>query len=454
MTRTEDLAAIRFGCGLPLAPEAPRTPPAMLAALQQPDAMAAAFPLPGRAQVFPLLIAAGEANKAAKRVKNADPALNAEARRVGAALNDMAFDAVRNTVARGLDATDGFRERLVAFWTDHFTVVGRDLRGALIAAAMTEEAIRPRLTGSFADMLRAVALHPAMLAYLDQANSTGPDSVRGRRRGTGLNENYARELLELHTLGSGYDQTDVRQLAEALTGLTFDRRTGEGKYDPRMAEPGPEEVLDRSYDGESLATVNRILGDMALRPETAQHLARKLAVHFVADDPDPALVETLAEAWRSRGGALMPVYSALLSHPAAWAPDLRKVRQPLEFLIAALRALGITGRDVAGWEERKTRHLILDPLTAMGQTWRRPRGPDGWPEEAEAWITPSALAARITWAMEVPQTLRPALPDPRDFALTALGPEAPEAVTWAAARAEDRAEGVGIVLASAAFNRR
>jgi uncharacterized protein (DUF1800 family) len=426
----------------------------MLRALQEPDAMAAAWPVPGRAEVFPVLIAAGEANKAAKRVQNADQALNDEATRARAAINDMAFDAVRHTVARGLDATDGFRERLVAFWADHFTVVAPDLRAALTAAAMVEEAIRPNLTGSFADMLRAVAIHPAMLAYLDQANSVGPDSVRGRRRNTGLNENYARELLELHTMGSGYDQSDVRQLAEALTGLTFDRRTGEGHYDPRLAEPGAETVLGRSYGGETLDMVNGLLGDLALRPETARHLARKLAVHFVSDDPDPALIDTIAAAWSSRGGALMPVYSALLAHPAAWQPELGKARQPLDFLVAALRALGVSGAEVAGWDERRVRHLILDPLAAMGQSWKRPRGPDGWPEEAAAWITPPALSARISWAMKVPAILRRELPDPADFAITALGPDAPQAVTWAAERAEVLAEGVGIVLASAAFNRR
>lgn len=454
MSQTDDIAAIRFGCGLPLADGAPRDVAGLLAALQGPDAMAAAWPIPGLTEVAPVIIAAGEATKAAKRANRQDEAKNKASRDATARANEMAMDGIRRTLARSLDATDGLRERLVAFWSNHFTIATRDLRGALRATAMTEDAIRPNLTGRFTDLLMAVAQHPAMLTYLDQASSTGPDSPRGKRKGAGLNENYARELLELHTMGSGYDQTDVRQLAELLTGLAVRPGTGTSYYEPRMAEPGAETVLGRSYPGETLDTIRRALDDISQRPETAAHIGRKLAVHFVSDTPDPGLVSALAAAWTQGGGALMPVYAALLNHPAAWAPDFVKARQPTDYLIAALRALGVTGADVAGWDQRRLRSLIVDPLAAMGQPWKAPRGPNGWPEEAEAWITPPGLAARITWAMDMPQKLRPAMPDPAAFAGRVLGAAQAGPVVWAAARAEVRSEGVGIVLASAAFNRR
>jgi uncharacterized protein (DUF1800 family) len=187
-------------------------------------------------------------------------------------------------------------------------------------------------------MLMAVATHPAMLLYLDQAQSVGPNSARGARRDRGLNENYARELMELHTLGVGavYSQDDVRQLAELLTGLAVDPVAG-FVFDARRVEPGPERVLGRDYAGDGIEAIRAVLADLAARPETARHLAHKLAVHFVADDPDPGLVTAMEAAFRDSGGDLVAVTAALLAHPAAWAEAAAKARQPFDFVVAALR---------------------------------------------------------------------------------------------------------------------
>jgi uncharacterized protein (DUF1800 family) len=262
-------------------------------------------------------------------------------------------------------------------------------------------------------------------------------------------------VLELHSLGvgAGYGQNDVREMAELLTGL--DATAAEGAlFRPERAEPGPETVLGKTYSGEGMAPIRAALQDLALRPETARHLAWKLAVHFVSDDPDPDLIGAIAEAYRGSGGGLKASYEALLSHPAAWEPRLLKARQPVDFILAALRALGWNGRDVMALGARPLKRFLLRPMGVMGQEWGRPNGPDGWPEAAENWISPQGLGARIAWAMEVPERLVPQMPDPVAFATRALGPAAEERVLWAAARAETQREGVGLVLASPAFNRR
>jgi uncharacterized protein (DUF1800 family) len=363
--------------------------------------------------------------------------------------------AMRATLARAIAAPDGLRERLVAFWADHFTVGAGGREDAITPYAFVEDAIRPHLTGRFANMLVAVVRHPGMLRYLDQTRSVGPNSRRASRRGGGLNENLARELLELHTMGVGaaYTQADVRQLALLLTGLTYDDRRG-FSYDDRMAEPGPKTVLGQTYDGRGEASIHAFLHDLAQRADTARHIAGKIAVHFLSDVPDPGAVEAMAQAWTSSGGDLMQVYATLLRHPAAQTGPADKARQPWDYLVAALRALGVSGPDIMGWSEARLRNVLILPLRAMGQAWKSPPGPDGWGEAIETWITPQGLAERISWAMRWPAEIAAPLPDPQMFAETALGDRAAPATLWACERAENRAEGVGIVLASPEFNRR
>jgi uncharacterized protein (DUF1800 family) len=451
MTPSASLAAFRFGYGLPLPEGAPVAPHAMLAALAAPDQMAQRFAIPGYDWVHGH-VADVARNKQAAR---SDAALQARLDGVVQGMQAAGLMALRATLARALDAPDGFRERLVAFWADHFTVGAGGREDAITPYAFVEDAIRPHLTGRFADMLVAVVRHPGMLRYLDQTRSVGPNSRRASRRGGGLNENLARELLELHTLGVGaaYTQTDVRHLALLLTGLTYDDRRGFA-YDDRMAEPGPKTVLGQTYAGPGEAAIAAFLHDLAQRPDTARHIAGKLAVHFLSDTPDAGVVEAMASAWTASGGDLMQVYAALLRHPAAQTGPAAKARQPWDFLIAAFRALGLRGPDLMGWSDARLRNVVILPLRAMGQAWKSPPGPDGWDEAIETWITPQGLAERISWAMRWPAEIAAPLPDPQVFAQTVLGDRAAPATLWACERAENRAEGVGIVLASPEFNRR
>jgi len=446
---TATIAAIRFGYGLPLPGGAPVTPGAMLAALAGPDVAAAAHPVPALADVLPLIRDFDAARAALRKNEALRPAYDAAV----AATVAQQQAATRATLVRTLGAADGLRERLVRFWANHFTVVSTAGRTRALPFTLTEDVIRPLLSGRFAAMLRAVAVHPAMLLYLNQAQSIGPGSPVGKKRKRGLNENYARELIELHTLGvgAGYSQTDVRELAELLTGLAYDPETG-FRFAPRWAEPGPETVLGRRYEGAGLKPIHAVLEDLALRPETARHIARKLAVHFVADEPPADLVADLEAAFVASDGDLSVVHAALLHHPAAWGPLGGKARQPIDFVLAGLRALGVTAADLAALAPLG--RLVLNPMRAMGQRIEGPYGPDGWPEAAEAWITPQGLGARIKWALEVPKVLRPDLPDPVDFARAALGDAADPRLLWAAARAESLQDGAALVLASPAFNRR
>lgn len=375
--------------------------------------------------------------------------------------NDQRLDILRQRVARALDAQAGFGERLVQFWSDHFTVVAQNGPQHLLAGAFVDQAIRPHLEGRFGDMLVASSTHPMMLVYLNQTTSFGPNSPFVKKRPDrrlGLNENLGREILELHTLGVGanYSQTDVRELAKLLTGLSYNIRDTT-PFRPQVAEPGAEKVLGSSYGGpgtDGMAEIARALHDIAVMPATADHIARKLAVHFVSDDPPQALVDDLAATWRGTGGDLAQVNAVLAGHPALAATFREKARQPFDFLVAAMRALGLTGDRVRGMNVQETNQFLWGPMQLMGQPFMRARGPDGWPEPDSAWITPQMLSARIYWSLRQPELLVDQLPDPREFLATALGTSASPALANAVPRAENIREGVALVLASTDFNRR
>ncbi len=448
---TATLAAMRFGYGLPQPLGAGQDALGVLAAFDNGDEMAVRWPLSGMAEVQEDLANVRRLRPGSR----VDAVVRTQYEAAVAALEAKVRLGERHSFARALDASDGFRERLVQFWADHFTVVAREVPTRIMTYTIVEDAIRPRLAETFEEMFVAAELHPAMLLYLDQINSVGPNTNFGKRRGRGLNENLAREMIELHSLGAdaGYSQQDVRQLAELLTGLTFSQIDGL-RYDKNRAEPGPEQILGREYTGESLDTIHLALRDLARHSATRAHVCRKLAVHFISDTPDLDLLIQMEAAWGTAGGDLRAVYAAMLSHKAAWDPVAHKARQPFEFLVAALRALGVDGAAVVAMTARDFQRQILDPMLLMGQRMKRPIGPDGWAEEPQAWITPQGLASRITWAMEVPGRLVKPLPEPGALAVRALGDRLTEAVRKAATRAESQREGVGLVLASAEFNRR
>lgn len=457
MSFIRELADRRFGTGLSPRVSPPSDLGQMLEALAGPDTMAARFPITPTVRISPTVADL----RALQRVR-AESEANEEAYRAGREdMEAVRLATFRAHLARGIETRDGFRERLTQFWADHFTVRARNGLMRHYVTPYVEETIRSNVAGRFADMLRAAVTHPMMLLYLDQVQSVGPNSLVARD-GRGLNENLAREVLELHTLGvdGPYGQQDVRQLAELFTGLSWGIDQGFW-FRPRYAEPGAETVLGVTYGPEAaLEPVHAVLDDLAAHPATARHLATKLAKHFVSDVPSPDLIDVMTRAYLAFDGALLPVYEAMLRHPAAWTrgieagPGAAKVMQPFQYVQSALRGVGALGDALLSADRQATVRHLLRPLLYMGQDWERPDGPDGLPETSDAWITPQGMAARIDWAFRAPSALLGDLPDPRAAVRHILGKDAPQTVVFAAGAAEDRVEGIGVILTSAAFQRR
>ncbi len=461
MTFDPFLADIRFGCGRAPDIVAPRDMGDILTRLNGPDTAASAFPVPGFDYMGKVIADVAERRRAIRRAApGADRAALREAeskarmadrKRLGGEHMQWMW----NVLMRRAHTHDGFRERLTSFWADHFAAAGKNIYFAFAVTPSIEDTIRPRITGRFADLLGAVVTQPLMLHYLDQSASRGPNSPRAKD-GDGLNENLARELMELHTLGVGgpYTQTDVRELAELLTGLSF--APGRGfVFRPVFAEPGAETVLGKRYGGgpARLEDILEVVEDLARHPVTARHIAGKLAVHFVSDTPDPDLVDHMTAQYIASDGDLNVVYAAMLEHPAAWRTEPGNVKQPLDFIGSTLRALMIGPDHPIVGRRGKMQALFRTPLDLMGQPWERPAGPDGWPESDAAWITPQRLAARLRWAWAAPSALAGQLPDPRDLLDVTVGPRADADLRFAVSAAADRTEGVALVLTSPAFQR-
>lgn len=377
------------------------------------------------------------------------------------------FVAARTEAALATPAP--FVERLVHFWANHFAV-SVDKRNVTGMAGLLEiEAIRPNVLGRFGDLLQAVARHPAMLLYLDQIQSVGPASRVGARAaaagrsGVGLNENLAREILELHTLGvrSGYGQADVIELARALTGWSVSGlvpppyvralgghaglggEPGRFVFVDGLHEPGPRTILGRPYAAEGEAQAAAVLADLAVHPATARHVATKLARHFATSDPPPGLVTRLERAFLDSGGDLPTVYRALVEAPETWAAPGR-FRTPWDWALAAWRGLGLRAPDGAA-----TARL----LAQLGQPTWRPGSPAGFDDTDAAWIGPEALVRRVEVAEQLARRAGDAA-DARELAERLL-PGGPSAATaQAVARADSGSQAIALLLASPDFLRR
>jgi uncharacterized protein (DUF1800 family) len=352
---------------------------------------------------------------------------------------------------RLVSSPNGLQERLVLFWSNHFAIAlskGNEVR--VMAGAFEREAIRPYILGRFADMVKAVEQHPAMLFYLDNNQSIGPNSRNGVNSKRGLNENLAREILELHTLGvdGGYSQADVTSLARIITGWTVNSPDDDAIYGGRFTfaptrhEPGTHNLLGKAYEQPGVAQGEAALADLAPHPSTARHIARKLAAHFVADDPPAALVERLRQTFVDTGGDLAAVTRALVSAPEAWSAEATKLRSPVEFLVAAARLTGKPTDPMA----------VMQPLTALGQPLWNPSGPNGFSDRTDAWATPAGMKARLDVASRLGDGAGAS--DPMMLLAEVAGDAASDVTRLAVQRAASRAQGVAILLMSPEFQRR
>jgi uncharacterized protein (DUF1800 family) len=379
-----------------------------------------------------------------------DPAekSGAKPRQRGGALHQIYLDEARARFDFALSTQIGFAERLVWFWSNHFCVSASKTIVLPLAGAFEREAIRPHIRGKFADMLLAVETHPAMLLYLDNARSTGPNSVAGKLRGRGLNENLAREILELHTLGvrTGYSQTDVTNFAKVITGWSVVPRRqddgGEFVFNERLHEPGTRHVIDRDYEDRGFEQGRAVLLRLAKHPATAKHIATKLARHFIADEPPPALIDRLASRFRDTDGDLNEVSKALVSAPEALEAPRSKLRRPSDWLVGALRAIGTAPDDI---------RRLLNTQKALGEALWRPAAPNGFSDNNDAWM--DGLGERLDVANQLARRSGD-LVDPDNVAEMTFGPLLSDDTRRTLAGAESRQQALALLLMSPEFQRR
>ncbi len=357
-----------------------------------------------------------------------------------------------------LQTSTPFLERLVHFWANHFAVSVDKLLVIGLAGGFEADAIRPNILGKFEDLLLAVVQHPAMLLYLDQAQSTGPASLVARRsrsrdqQAAGLNENLAREILELHTLGvrSGYTQEDVTEFARALTGWTLPSdgsREGEletFRFVPALHEPGPRTVLGRTYANGGEEQARSIIHDVATSPETARHIATKLARHFVSDNPPASVVQRLANTFALTGGDLAAVYRVLIASEEVWQAGYAKFKTPWEWAVSSLRAVGLRALPAG---------KAISLMNQLGQPVWRPGSPAGYDDIEGTWAAPDALLRRVEAAQRIAEEVGN-VADARLLAPKVL-PEALSPTTASAiSRAESGTTALALLLVSPDFLRR
>ena len=421
-------ALVRFGLGRRSAEPLPSDPAAwLLSQLRQPD--------PTRFD-DPPTTAKGLAALREDRETKPPPGES----RVGALFKAQATAQLANAVTTPAP----FRERLVWFWTNHFVISRRQGQCAAVASAFVEEAIRPHVTGRFADMVLAVMRHPAMLLYLDNAGSFGPDSPIGQRTHRGLNENLARECMELHTVSplAGYSQADVTSFAKILTGWSVDLKADPPGfvYRPLAHEPGVQTVLQEPFPADEAGGV-AALHFLANHPATHRFLATKLVRHFVADDPPPDAVRTIEAVLRDTKGNLGAASVALVKLDAAWVPST-KLRTPMDFVIASVRSLDMPPEQIP----------MLGILGGLGQPlWTAP-APNGWPDRAADWAAPEAMLRRIDWASGFAGRVGDR--DVVEVADNTLGPLLRPETREAIRRAGSRRDAMTLLLTSPEFQRR
>jgi uncharacterized protein (DUF1800 family) len=452
-------------------------PGALLADIEHPDAAALTVSMPSSGEAARAALEAREARRAARlareAAKTANPSVTvadasampnlatpptsgaattpnsprANANPAAVALQQLYRDEAKARIEAALNAEIGFAERLTWFWSNHFCVSVAKNGVRPLAGAYEREAIRPHVLGRFHDMLLAVETHPAMLIYLDNARSIGPNSQAGVSRGRGLNENLAREILELHTLGvrTVYTQDDVTRFAKIITGWTVaparQEHAGEFVFNPRMHEPGTQTLIGAQMDESDFEQGHAALAMLARHPATARHIADKLVRHFISDRPVPALADKLAARFVETDGDLKEVAKTLVAAPESWSTANRKLKRPAEWIVAALRA---TGAELDMTAFMQAQNLLGEPL------WR-PAAPKGFSDDDAAWI--DGLAQRLDVANELARRIG-GVTDPQQALATALGPLATDETRTAVRRAESRPQALTLLFMAPEFQRR
>lgn len=352
----------------------------------------------------------------------------------------------------GITTQNPLLERLVQFWSNHFAVSARKVSVRAVAGSYEREVIRPNILGSFGQMLANAVSHPAMLLYLDGINSVGPNSPFGQRRGRGLNENLAREVLELHTVGAraNYTQQDVTNFARILTGWNVGKITRDGPnagsfvFLSRWHEPGLWQVMGKTYTGEGKTGGFEVLSDLGRNSATADHIASKLARHFVGDAASQRLVRRLSAVFQESGGNLRNVAETLIDDDEAWQLKPTKVIPPYDLIISLRR---IVGGDYSA-------NKLANQVRSLGQLTWSPDSPEGWPDGDQAWVSPLNVRGRFVIASEFATQMQERGLDPRQVASDLFGSSLSGHTASAIARAESIPQGFELLFMSPEFQRR
>ena len=459
------IAANRFGLGarpgeLDKLAKDPRV--ALLDQLQGPSAPSTYLSeLPSSDKVLTEVLKARKAQREMKKKAGEEP-VPKEAKMFGSMVRSYYFDQVGARFKNAVSTNYPFHERLVRFWSNHFAVSADKQPVSALAGLYENEAIRPNLNGSFFELLLAAESHPAMILYLDNERSVGPDSMiatggkrrRRQKRPVGINENLAREILELHTLGvdGGYRQADVTAFAKVLTGWSVGSDQGRFKagtpgaflFRENAHEPGSQVIMGERYQQTGFDQGVAVLRRLAQDSSTARFIATKLVRHFVADQPPPAMVDRVAKVFLDTGGNLPEVHTALVQSQEPWQVPLAKYKTPEEFVISSHRAFDHIPSRIK---------IIIGALELMGQMPLRPGSPEGWPDTAEQWGGADALYKRIEWSNAAARLIG-ARRNPLEIGELALGANFSEHTRTAIRRAESVVQGTTLLLASPDFQRR
>ena len=380
------------------------------------------------------------------------------------ALIESSKSLAQQTALANINHEQVLQSRLLDFFSNHFSVSRANLAMTLIAPTLEVEAIAPNLTEHFSDMLKAVTQHPAMLLYLNNQQSVGPNSKlavrqakKKQKKVRGLNENLAREILELHTLGvgSGYTQNDVIELAKAITGWSVgsvkQSETPGFIFKRQANEPGSRTVLGKAYPMPNAEAANEqglnILSDLAEHAATAKHLSYKLAKHFIADTPSSALVNSMQSTWMKTKGHIPSVMKTLIQHKDSWQLNSQKLKNPREFVLSACRACGVN----------KPSPNLYNTLEILGHGFFNAGSPAGYGDDQDTWLGASALNSRIEWANHFASVItkrKDNKGEPAELANFALGPLLSSDTLTYIKRAESKQQALALLLMSPDFQRR
>jgi len=437
------IAQNRFGLGVPLGTIAIRNPEAwLLAQLSPQQALPSAVQSwKSSANIMEEII---RTPKSMKKMSRKDR-------------KKQARQELKQIFWHGFHSNTPFLERVIMFFCNHLTVSAEKNDVALFVPSFQKEVVRANLHRGYGAMLTASTKHPAMLKYLDNIRSSGPDSKKGKRKKIGLNENLAREILELHSIGleSGYTQADVLAFSNILTGWSIPRNQKEFKgtsffFRARVHQPGSQAEMGIRYAQPGVKKGERVLADLAQSKFTAQRLAYKLVQHFLSDQPDPKLVSNMAKAYLNGKDDIIAMLKEMIRAPESWAPIQKKLKRPDEYVLSTMRMLIPKGHRL----NKKQQKQLLGNLVVMGQKPFFAPSPEGWSDNADEWLSGESMLRRLRFAELIAAQFVSEHEDIVQLAEQHLGPTLSEKTRLMIARAPSRKTALALLLSAPDFQRR